>query len=471
MLGITRPRRIAVLVTLALASAGIVTGVVQAATTSDFAVTASPSVATAPQNGSATWTVTASTADGFDGDVAFTVAGAPVGVEFAPLSLDLGPATSRSGTLTATVGSTAKAGIYPLVITGTSGAVSHSAAVTLRVRGFTVTLTPATRSVAPGTSTSYSIAVQGFAGFTGTVNLTQSGLPGLPGALVSLTNASRVLNTTTTSYTATLSVATTALQALGNFPFTVTGTSGVIPQQVANGALVVAPRSVSVAALPTSRVVVKGGPAGLTAGYPLTITRFFTTGTATLSFPSPLPSGVSGTFTPATVASTASSSTLNLTVSTAAVGRYTIPIRVVVGSFTGSSSVTLVVEQQGDPFQISGPVGTLQQLAPDVSLPLDLVLTNPNPVPINVSALTVTVGGTSNEAACSGLQNYEAVQFSGAYPLVLPANSSRSLEDLGVPQGQWPKVRMKNLPVNQDGCKGVTVNLQYSGTANGGETA
>ena len=56
-------------------------------------------------------------------------------------------------------------------------------------------------------------------------------------------------------------------------------------------------------------------------------------------------------------------------------------------------------------------------------------------------------------------------QFAGAYPFKLAASRTRSLTDLGFPQSQWPQVGMVNRPVNQDGCKGATVTLKYTGTA------
>lgn len=465
MLGTTRPRRIAILTALAVLGAGVVTGVVQAATPPDFTVTATPATTTVNATSSATWTVGAGTADGFDGNVAFTVTGAPAGVSFNAPVVDLNPATSGAATLTATL-TDVVGGIYPLTITGTSGTVSHSVTVTLRVRGFTVTMTPTSRSVAPGFTTTYSISVAAVAGYTGTVTLTRSGLPAL--TTTTLNNTPRALTTASSAYTATLGVTPTLLQPTGTFPFSIAASSPGTPTQTLNGTLVVAPRSVSLVASPNRRIVVIGGPDPLTASYPVTVTRFFTSGTATLSLPSPLPTGVTGGFSPASTAGTTSTLTLTVSAATGVPGTYTIPIRVAVPGFTGSSSVTLVLERQGQPFTVTGPPPAAGQLSPGVSAPLDLAITNPNPVPINVTALTATVTGTSSTACGAG--NYSATGYSGG-PLVIPANSTRTLSDLTVPRAQWPTVTMLNLPVNQNACMGVTVNLQYSGTANGGETA
>ena len=50
-----------------------------------------------------------------------------------------------------------------------------------------------------------------------------------------------------------------------------------------------------------------------------------------------------------------------------------------------------------------------------------------------------------------------------ARSLVLPGDASTSLVRLGVPAWQWPNLKMRNRPVNQDGCKGATLKLSYLG--------
>jgi hypothetical protein len=76
------------------------------------------------------------------------------------------------------------------------------------------------------------------------------------------------------------------------------------------------------------------------------------------------------------------------------------------------------------------------------------------------------VTGTS-KAACT-TSNYSVTQFSGSYPITVPANATRTLSQLGVAQAQRPKVTMLNLPVNQDVCKTAGVTLGLSGTGTGG---
>ena len=56
-------------------------------------------------------------------------------------------------------------------------------------------------------------------------------------------------------------------------------------------------------------------------------------------------------------------------------------------------------------------------------------------------------------------------QYSGTFPLTVPASSTRSLAQLGVQPAFWPQVSIINRPTDQDGCQGATVTLAYSGSA------
>ncbi len=97
------------------------------------------------------------------------------------------------------------------------------------------------------------------------------------------------------------------------------------------------------------------------------------------------------------------------------------------------------------------------------AVPINLVFTNPNTSPIMVQSVTVSVTGTS--AAGCGPANFTVAQQLTATPTV-PASSTESLQDLGVPQSQWPQLQMVDTG-NQDACKNATVNLSYSGQARG----
>jgi hypothetical protein len=105
-------------------------------------------------------------------------------------------------------------------------------------------------------------------------------------------------------------------------------------------------------------------------------------------------------------------------------------------------------------------------LAPGApSAAVDLAITNPFTAAMTVTALGVSVTGTSISACAVG--NYDVTAYSGPFPLTIPPGTTRTLSQLGVPRAQWPQVQMLNLPANQDACKGATVQLHYSGTGSG----
>lgn len=113
-------------------------------------------------------------------------------------------------------------------------------------------------------------------------------------------------------------------------------------------------------------------------------------------------------------------------------------------------------------FPIGGVVD--QPFAPGVTRPLNLVLGNPYNFAIRVTAVEITVGDGTGNAQCVGSTNLEVTQpFST--PVTVPANSTRSLEQLGVAPASWPQLTMPNLTSNQDACKGVTFSLAFTGQA------
>src|SRR5216684_3305282 len=87
------------------------------------------------------------------------------------------------------------------------------------VPDFSLSATPASRSVSPGGSTSYTATVAPGTGFTGTVAFSVSGLP---------SGATATFNPTTvnTSGSTTMSVVTSSSSPTGSYPLTITGSSG-----------------------------------------------------------------------------------------------------------------------------------------------------------------------------------------------------------------------------------------------------
>ncbi len=116
----------------------------------------------------------------------------------------------------------------------------------------------------------------------------------------------------------------------------------------------------------------------------------------------------------------------------------------------------------GKPFTVTGTASG--PLAPGVTRTLAITVTNPNGVPIEVTALSAAVAPGSSNAGCDGPTNLQLTQsdVSPSNPLAVPANGHVTLPAGNV---HAPEVLMRDLPVNQDACKGATFEFTYSGSA------
>jgi uncharacterized membrane protein len=316
----------------------------------DFTIAASPSTQSAPVGGSTTYTATLTAVNGFSGTVTLSASGLPTGV-----TASFNPATVAGGgssTATITVASSVATGTYPLTITGTSGSLTHSANVSLTVTpppDFTIAASPSTQSAPVGGSTTYTATLTAVNGFSGTVTLSASGLPA--GVTASF-NPATVAGSG--SSTATITVASSV--ATGTYPLTITGTSGSLTHS-ANVSLNVT--DFTIAASPSTQTVAAGGSTTYTAT--LTAVNGFS-GTVTLSA-SGLPTGVTASFNPATVAGSGSSTATITVASSVAAGTYTLTLTGTSGSLTHSANVSLTVTPPPDftiaasPSTQSAPVG------------------------------------------------------------------------------------------------------------------
>ena len=118
-------------------------------------------------------------------------------------------------------------------------------------------------------------------------------------------------------------------------------------------------------------------------------------------------------------------------------------------------------------FTIKGVVTGLW--SPGMQQPINLSFTNPFGFSISITSVTVSVRPDTSKhghpnPACSGAINLVVVRALTARPTIAQ-HSTVSLEQLGVPQSQWPLLRMPDLPANQDACKNTTFGLVYAGSA------
>jgi uncharacterized membrane protein len=129
--------------------------------------------------------------------------------------------------LTITTLATAPAGTYPLTVTGSSGAISHGAPLTLVVsaRDFSLAISPSSVTVLRRQTASYTVSLSSVGGFAGSVSLSVSGLPSGAPAFWSR-------NPVASPGSSTLRVATTGSTPRGTFTLRVTGTSGSLSHQV-----------------------------------------------------------------------------------------------------------------------------------------------------------------------------------------------------------------------------------------------
>jgi hypothetical protein len=95
------------------------------------------------------------------------------------------------------------------------------------------------------------------------------------------------------------------------------------------------------------------------------------------------------------------------------------------------------------------------------------LLTNPSAQNLGITGLSVGIQQITAPSATAALPctsgDFSIRQFSGSFPLVIPASRTRTLAQLGIPAAQWPQVTVLNRPVDQDGCKGASLTLTYTG--------
>ena len=106
-----------------------VTLTITAPSAGDFSISASPGTVVTRTNSTALYTVSVTPSGGFSGNVTLSVSGVPGG---ASGSFSPNPIAGGSSTLSVSTGSAA-IGNYTLTITGTSGVLSHSTSVSLKI--------------------------------------------------------------------------------------------------------------------------------------------------------------------------------------------------------------------------------------------------------------------------------------------------------------------------------------------------
>jgi subtilisin family serine protease len=189
----------------------------------DFSLAASPASRSVVAGGGAAYSVGVASMNGFTADVSLSLSGLPASVgsaSFTP-AVVAGAGSAQLGIATS---ATAPPGTYTLTVTGTSGSLVHSTQVTLTVDprpDFGLSVSPTSRTVLRGGSTSYTVTVSAVGGFAGSVSLSLAGLP-------SGATASFVPTAPTAPGSSKLTVRAGSRTIRGTFKLTVTGTSGSV---------------------------------------------------------------------------------------------------------------------------------------------------------------------------------------------------------------------------------------------------
>jgi outer membrane protein assembly factor BamB len=167
--------------------------------------------------------ISAMPTNGFTGAVSVAITGLPTGVTAQPSTLSLTPGTAQNVSLSASTA--AMGGSATLTLTGTSGALSHTAAVMMTVApppDFALTVTPAAATITGGGAGSQiTLTANPLNSFSGSVTVSITGLPsGVTATPSTLTLAPGTPQNTTLTGDATVTAGTSTI--------TFTGTSGSI---------------------------------------------------------------------------------------------------------------------------------------------------------------------------------------------------------------------------------------------------
>ena len=258
------------------------------------------------------YTVNATSLNGYNSPVSFSASGNPAGVtvSFNPP----GVTPTNSSTMNVSTASNTAPGTYALVITGSDGSITHTTNVSLTVNVPTFTVTanaPTSKTVKSGAGTSYGLTLTPLNTFSGQVSLTVTGGPA--GFGYTFTPSSPVSIAYPTATSVTMNITTTAATTpAGTYTLTVKGTSGSLNSSTTLTLVVTPAGTITLTPNPTS-LTVKRGKSGTDlitvagAGY--------FSGSVTLSV-SGLPSKVTASFSPNPVTLTANGSVTSSTGST-----------------------------------------------------------------------------------------------------------------------------------------------------------
>jgi hypothetical protein len=105
-------------------------------------------------------------------------------------------------------------------------------------------------------------------------------------------------------------------------------------------------------------------------------------------------------------------------------------------------------------------------LYPGVGEPLNLAFTNAGASPLTIaggaiSAANITI--TSDTSGCAASNFTVGQDLTTSVTIPARQHTPVSLSALGVPEADWPVIKMIDTGTNQDACQSATLRLTYSG--------
>jgi pseudomonalisin len=320
-------------------------GITQSATLSltvtsgrSFTLSGAAGSMTVIQGASATLGLSVGVSGGFSSKVTLSVSGQPSGMTTKLSATSFNTPGSGSSMLTVSTTAQTAAGSYTLSVTATGGGLTSVFPVTVTVAppaGLTVAAS-APASVAQGGTTAVTVTVNGTNNFNATVALSVSGLPG--GMTASFSPS---ILTAPGSGTSTLTLTSGLTVALGTRSITITAKGGGVTQTTGLQVTVTPLPGFTLTESATSASIIQGTSAMIT----LTVTGAAAFNSTVAMTASGLPSGVTASFSPSSLAAPGSgTSVLTLSASPSApVGNHTITITAKGGNVTESVTILLSV--------------------------------------------------------------------------------------------------------------------------------
>jgi outer membrane protein assembly factor BamB len=315
----------------------------------DFDLTVDRLIASPVAGGSLKLSVSAIAKNGFNAPVALTVTRLNEGATaaFTPTTLSPSGQTPYSSTMALSTAASIGQLYETVVISGTGGGKTRSAAFWLVVGDFSLAATPA--SAAQGSSATSTVTIAGLNGFADPVALSVSGLPA--GTTASFSPATPSFAPGSTSATSTLTFSTSPSTPPGTYTATVTGQSGGASRTCTIALQISQPADFQVAVMPGNVQVARGGQAtyqvsiASAGSFPVTLSA------------SGLPPGATASFAPGPNAEVEV-----LTVSLGndtPTGLWTFSVMAAGGGLTHTASVLLTVTGPGFDLMAGPPSATI----------------------------------------------------------------------------------------------------------------